>query len=85
MSQETGDLHVCRAEVRGGQHTSVSARPGSNWPFSEDLKKLSSMELTACIQILALTSTCCTCCVIFDPEPPFPCLECIGVQIIPRK
>lgn len=65
-----GSVGMC-VGCGAGEHTSVSARPGSNWSFSEDLKKLSSMELTACIRILALTSTYC---VIFDPEPPFPCL-----------
>lgn len=56
MSQKTGDLLVFYRQYRrvhgvgaGGQHTSISARPDSNWTLSEDLKKLSSMELTACI------------------------------------
>lgn len=58
MSQKTGDLLVFYRQGRhvrgvgtgaGGQHTSISARPGSDWPLSEDLKKLSSVELTACI------------------------------------
>lgn len=88
MSQKTGDcLYLIGSAGQGqgvGEHTSVSARPVSDWPLSEDLKKsgsdlplsedlkkLNSMELIACIRILALTSTCCA---ILDPDPPFLCL-----------